>query len=302
MYRWWRGRQRVLLKDCKTAVHEFTYNGYRGFTANPYNGCGHRCVYCYATFEWFPEFYDTLQVKLNFPTILSRQLHEHYPDRPVFLSSATDPYQPLEGKFRLTRRTVEVLQKHGVPYYVFTKSATVLRDLELHSRYKDKCMISWSLTTLNGRVKKLIEPFSSTPSAVLKAMREFSESGVMVGANIDPIIPGVTDLEGWVEEVVDAVAESGGSFVSVGALRLREDIWRRLRGLLLSLGMDDVAKYLQRLYLFSGRYGDPPAWYLRELEERVEARARRLGLIYGIPIPRPNPPPVKAMKQLLLIS
>jgi len=304
MFRWWRGRQRIALKECKTAVHPFTYDGYTGFTANPYNGCGHRCVYCYATFEWFPNFYDELQVKVNFPTVLSRQLWENYIDKPIFLSSATDPYQPLEQKFRLTRKTIEILQHHRVPYYVFTKSAGVLRDLELHSRYRDNCIIVWSLTTVNQRVKRLVEPFSSPPQAVLRAMRELSYAGVTVGANIDPIIPGLTDLEGWVEEVVDAVAESGGSFVATGALRLRRDIWERLRRLLQSAGMEDVAKYLERIYplaIKEGAYADPPSWYVEELVKRVEIRAKRRGLAYGIPLPQPRPKPLKVLKQAQLI-
>lgn len=302
MYRWWVGRGRVAFKECKTAIREFTYGGYSGFTANPYNGCGHRCVYCYATYEWFPNFYDELQVKINFQWVISRQLWEERIEGPVFLSSATDPYQPIELTFELTRKTVKLLQRHKKPYYIFTKSANVMRDIWLHAGYRDKCLIVWSLTTLEERVKRLIEPFLSPPKAVLKAMRELSYLGVEVGANIDPIIPGLTDLEGMVEEVVDAVAESGGSFVSVGVVRLREDIWNRVNALLMSAGMEDVAKHLKKLYTsHDGRKRQyPPPRYLEELEERVRKRAERSGLTYGIPLPNPEPRPLKTPLQARL--
>ncbi len=282
---------RVLPKPCSVAIRSFLYQGFRGLTANPYNGCGHRCVYCYATFEWFPNFYDELHVKHNFPQVLSRQLIENRVGQPVFLSSATDPYQPHEQSFKITRKAVELLQRHGIPYYIFTKSAGVVRDLELHASYKGS-MIVWSLTTINEKVKRLIEPYTSPARSVLKVMREFAEAGVPVGANIDPVIPGLTDLDGWVEEVVDAVAESGGSFVSVGALRLRDDIWAKMNNLLQSRGMSDIADMLKKLYKMDGSpgYREPPHTYEEQLIQRVARRARRAGLTFGIPLPTMNKP------------
>ncbi len=108
---------------------------------------------------------------------------------PVFLSSATDSYQPLEGRYRLTRKSVEILQSHGVPYYVFTKSASIVRDLDLHASYRDKCMIVWSLTTLDEQLKRVLEPGASTAQGMLKALKLASDRGITAGVNIDPNHP-----------------------------------------------------------------------------------------------------------------
>ena len=126
-------------KNSKSIVHPFIVKGHRGLTINPYQGCQHRCGYCYATYEWSPEFYDKIYVKSNAPEVLESQLKSWKSEtiEPVMVSSATDAYQPAELKYGLTQKCIEVLQKHNVPYYVFTKSTLIERDLKLHQKYKD---------------------------------------------------------------------------------------------------------------------------------------------------------------------
>lgn len=98
---------------------------------------------CYATYEWSPDFYDVVYAKTNAANVLERELvgWKDGEIKPVFIASATDCYQPVEGLLRPTRKCVEVLQKNGVPYYISTKSGSILRDLSLHASYRDKCFI-----------------------------------------------------------------------------------------------------------------------------------------------------------------
>lgn len=261
-----------------------------GLTVNPYVGCSHRCVYCYATYEWAKDFHDVVVAKVNAPEVLKSELAT-WKGRiiePVFLSTATDPYQPVEGRLRLTRRIVEVLQSKGVPYYVFTKSATVVRDLDLHARYRGRCAIIWSLTTVDEGLKRELEPGASSARGVLKAMRMFAEAGVAVGVNVDPVIPGLTDEPEGIRGVLEASKASGASFAYSGVLRLREDVWNRLRAFLESRGMREALRTIERLYFEEGRRVGPyrvaPKWYVDRISSMAKGIAESLGMRYGIPV------------------
>ena len=107
-------------KKSKSLIHAFVVKGHKGLTINPYQGCQHRCGYCYATYQWSPEFYDKVYAKSNAAEVLEDQLKSWKSENidPVMISSATDAYQPIELKYGLTRKCIQVLQKYGIPYYV----------------------------------------------------------------------------------------------------------------------------------------------------------------------------------------
>ena len=132
-------------KESKSILHNFFVYGNEGLTINPYNGCQHRCGYCYATYEWSSEFYDRIYAKINATDLLYKQIRSWKGNiiNPVMIASATDAYQPAELKYSLTRKCVEVLQEFEIPYYVFTKSSLIERDLELHKRYSNNCFVVW---------------------------------------------------------------------------------------------------------------------------------------------------------------
>jgi len=117
-------------KESKSILHNFFVYGKEGLTINPYNGCQHRCGYCYATYEWSQEFYDHIYAKINATDLLSKQIQSWKGNiiNPVMIASATDAYQPAEIKYSLTRKCVEVLQEFEIPYYIFTKSSLIERD------------------------------------------------------------------------------------------------------------------------------------------------------------------------------
>src|SRR5437588_1664736 len=190
-------------KNSKSIIHPFIVKGRRGLTINPYQGCSHRCAYCYATYEWSPEFYDKIYAKSNAHEVLDRQLAAWKTGTidPVMVSSATDAYQPAELRYGLTRKCLQVLQKYNVPYVVFTKSCIIQRDLELHKQYKDNCFIIWSITTCNEKIRRVIEPGTPPAASMFRIIKKFSEAGICCGVNVDPIMPLITDTEEELEEV-----------------------------------------------------------------------------------------------------
>ena len=152
------------------------------------------------------------------------------------VSSATDPYQPAEIRYGLTRKCVEVLQKYNVPYYIFTKSAIISRDLELHKRYKDNCFLVWSVTTCSEKIRRVIEPGTPPANSIFSTIRKFTDSGIRCGVNIDPILPLITDSEEDIESIVDSCNRSGVDYVVGAFLRLRADILERMQIILELLG------------------------------------------------------------------
>jgi DNA repair photolyase len=239
--------------NSKSIIHQFTVRGHKGLTINPYQGCQHRCAYCYATYEWSPKFYDKIYAKANAPEILAKQLKslKLHSALPVMISSATDAYQPAEIRFNLTRRCIEILQKHQIPYYVFTKSIIILRDLYLHKNYKDKCCLIWSITTCNEKIRRLVEPGTPPTKTIFKIIKRFSEAGVCCGVNIDPILPLITDSEEKLESIIDFCVLSGVKYVHASILRLRLDIWERMKFVIQDLGIDHgISEYQDKIYQF----------------------------------------------------
>ena len=222
------------------------FKDYRGLTINPYQGCQHRCAYCYATYEWSPEFYDKIYAKSNAPGVLEDELASWRGEtiKPVMVSSATDCYQASELRFGLTRRCIEVLQKYNVPYYVFTKSALIERDLELHRRYRDKCLIIWSITTCNETVRRVIEPGTPPAEKLFSTIKKFSDAGIHCAMNVDPIIPLITDSRKELESLVQMCGAAGVENVFGSVMRLRSDIWERMKLVFNLLDVPDaVSRY-----------------------------------------------------------
>lgn len=240
-------------KKIKSVLHPFIVREYEGHTINLYQGCHHRCGYCYATYEWSPEFYDKIYSKSNAPEVLESQLKSWKSEtvEPVMISSATDAYQPAELKFELTRKCVKVLQKYNFPYYVFTKSTIVSRDFELHKQYKDNCFIVWSITTCDENIRRIIEPGTPPASAMFAVIKKFSDAGIRCGVNIDPMIPLISDFPNDIESILDNCLEAGVGYVFGAILRLRADIWERMKSILMLLNMKEGIKEYNRIFHFT---------------------------------------------------
>lgn len=242
----------ISTKESKSILHNFFVYGSVGLTINPYNGCQHRCGYCYATYEWSPEFYDHIYAKINASELLIKHIQSWKKDEinPVMIASATDAYQPAELKYSITRKCVKVLQSFGIPYYIFTKSIIIERDLELHKDYSNNCFIVWSITTNKENLKRIIEPGTPKSKSVLGVIEKFSKSGIKCVINIDPIIPLITDSSKDISSILDAASDIGVKYITGAILRIRYDIWERIKYILKILNIDNSIKTYEKIFKF----------------------------------------------------
>lgn len=201
-----------------------------GFTysLNPYRGCEHGCIYCYARpfheylgFSASLDFETRIMVKMNAPQLLREELSSpQWQPQCLALSGVTDCYQPVERKLKLTRACLEVLAEFRNPVGIVTKNALVTRDLDLLTELArhNAVAVYLSVTTLDSDLRKVMEPRTTPPAARLTAIRKLREAGVPVGVMVAPVIPGLTDHE--IPHLVAAAAEAGAQFAGTVTLRL----------------------------------------------------------------------------------
>lgn len=175
------------------------------YCINPYVGCLHGCVYCYARFmrrftghsEPWGQFLD---IKINAPEILAKELAKNPKRGTVLLGSVTDAYQPHERKYRLTRAILESLLQHDFPVSVLTKSDLVVRDLDLLRQFGD-CEVGLTVTSTDENVARNFEPNASSPQKRIKALETLHQAGITTYAFLGPILPELTDLEAIFEAI-----------------------------------------------------------------------------------------------------
>lgn len=178
------------------------------YVVNPYVGCQHGCSYCYATFmrrftghkEPWGDFVD---VKINAPELLKKEITKKKQGT-VWVSGVTDPYQPLEKRYELTRQCLEILVKHDWPVIVQTRSPLVLRDIDVFRR-SERIEVGLSITTANDAIRKAFEPHAPSIEARLKAIESLRQNGIKTYAMIAPILPEVENLVTMLEGKVDYI-------------------------------------------------------------------------------------------------
>jgi DNA repair photolyase len=195
---------------------------------NPYRGCEHGCVYCFArpTHAYLGlspglDFESKLFAKPNAAELLERELSAPgYVPKVIAIGTNTDPYQPIERRYQIMRRILEVLERAGHPVGIVTKSALVLRDLDILSRMaqRDLVKVAISVTTLDPKLARTMEPRASTPPRRLEALRRLVEAGVPASTMVAPVIPALNDAE--IERILDAVAAAGVRHAGYVLLRL----------------------------------------------------------------------------------
>jgi len=195
---------------------------------NPYLGCEHGCVYCFArpTHAYLGlspglDFESKLFVKPDAPTLLERELSApNYQPRTIAIGTNTDPYQPIERRYEIMRQILEVLERAGHPVGIVTKSALVLRDIDILARMAKRNLVNVaiSVTTLDPKLARTMEPRAPTPSRRLEALRQLSAAGVPTAVMVAPIVPAINDAE--IERILDAAAARGVSGAGYVMLRL----------------------------------------------------------------------------------
>jgi len=195
---------------------------------NPYRGCEHGCIYCYArpTHEYLGfsaglDFETKIMVKEDAPRLLRDELSAPgWIPKVINLSGVTDPYQPVERRLKLTRRCLEVLAAFRNPVTVVTKNTLVTRDLDLLAELAAcrAVAVCISITTLDTELRKVLEPRTSPPAARLATINALAAAGVPTGVLVAPVIPGLTDHE--VPAIITAAVQAGAAFAAHSALRL----------------------------------------------------------------------------------
>ncbi len=271
--------QEVTCRSALNPVRGMPFN----WTLNPYRGCTHGCHYCFARryhvqFEMNAddEFASVILVKGNVATVLGREL-----DRPswtrevVAVGTATDPYQPIEGHYRLTRGCLEALARGRTPIGLVTKGPMIVRDRDvlLEVTRAARCTVYVSVPSVDEEAWRILEPGTAHPLQRLRAVRELVDAGINTGVLMAPIVPGFSSSRGKIERTLKAVADSGARFVGCNVMYLQDGTRSHFMKFLEREFPSMLPRY-ERLY--AAKY--PPHTYRKELQGMVRALQLRYGL------------------------
>ncbi len=216
---------RSLLNRCTGVRMPFTW------TINPYRGCEFACKYCYAryTHEFMEmrdgaDFEQKIYVKQHAAELLRQELRRVKPGEEIAIGTATDPYQPAERRFEVTRAILEELARHqGLELGLITKGNLILRDVELLKEVSrnNRLFVNLTITTLNVELARILEPRAPRPDLRMEVVRKLNDAGIATGVSCSPVIPGITDAPRDLEAVVRATAEAGGKHIFANPLFLK---------------------------------------------------------------------------------
>jgi DNA repair photolyase len=210
------------------------------YNINPYLGrCGHNCIYCYAI--KFPSFTGPVVPRLKLKEEISKMVKKTRIHLPVMLSDSTDPYQPLEREYEITRRCVEALAEHKFPILIVTKSDLVVRDLDIFK--KTATVISMTITTSRNEIASLIEPNAPRPHARFSALRKIVDENIPAVVRIDPIIPSVNSDMNDLEKIVSEASKIGVKQITASTMKIVKGLLPAMRVVNL-----DLSKKLVKLY------------------------------------------------------
>jgi DNA repair photolyase len=216
---------RSLLNRCSGARMPFDW------TINPYRGCEFACKYCYARYTHeFMEMRDGLDferkiyVKQHAANLLRQELRQVKPGEDIAIGTATDPYQPAEKRFEVTRTILEEFSRHSDLHMgIITKSNLVVRDIEMLSTIarNNRLFVNLTITTLNTDLARLLEPRAPRPDLRIEALRKLSQAGIPTGVSCSPVLPGITDSPRDLSALVQAVAQAGAKHIFANPLFLK---------------------------------------------------------------------------------
>jgi len=268
--------------DCRSALNRVEGMPFR-WTLNPYRGCTHGCHYCFARryhvqFEMNAddEFASVILVKRNFPDVLARELDRaSWACEHVAFGTATDPYQPIEGHYRLTRASIEALGRGRTPFSLITKGPMVVRDRDVLQDVARGagCTVYMSVPTVDEDAWRTLEPGTAHPLQRLRAVRELADGGIDVGVLMAPVVPGFSTARAKLERTIKAIADHGARFVGCNVMYLQDGT----RTHFLKFIEREFPSMLPRFTrLYAAKY--PPERYRQEVKAIVRVLQQRYGV------------------------
>jgi DNA repair photolyase len=274
-------------EPCRSALNRVTGMSFR-WSLNPYTGCVHRCTFCFVrAFEaradrpWDDRYGRSIRVKVNIADVLDRELHRRSWKRElVAVGTATDPYQPAEGRFRLTRACLERLAAARTPVHLITRGPLIVRDIDVLGAVARRAPLSItvSIPTVDLDVWRKTEPGTAPPAQRLRALSRLVEAGLDVGVGMAPILPGLSDGPDSLRAVVRAARDAGATGIWANLLYLRPGTREHF---LANLGRDwpELLPMYERLYAGRAYLGkaelDPVRRQVSELRRQFDLRDRR---------------------------
>jgi len=268
--------------DCRSALNRVQGMPFE-WTLNPYRGCTHACHYCFARryhtqfeLDSDDQFASVILVKRNFVEVLRQEL-----DRPswkrqqVALGTATDPYQPIEGHYKLTRRTIEALTNARTPTGIVTKGPMIVRDRDVLTALAGvtSCTVCMSVPTVDEDAWRTLEPGTAHPLQRLRAVRDLADAGINIGVLMAPIVPGFSSSRSKLERTIKAIADHGARFVGCNVMYLQEGTRTHFMQFI-AREFPSMQPRFERLY--TKKY--PPESYRKEIQGMVRVLQERYGL------------------------
>jgi DNA repair photolyase len=217
-------------EPCRSALNRVQGMGFK-WSLNPYMGCVHRCTFCYVrAFEQRAErpsddrYGSSIRVKTNIADVLRKELaRPSWQREPIALGAATDPYQPAEGRYKLSRACIGVVGESGSPLRIITRGPMIVRDIDVlvEASQRADVSVTFSIPTLDVDIWRKTEPGTAPPHQRLRALKELVDAGVNVGVGMAPILPGLTDKPELMEDVVRAARAAGATGVWANLLYLK---------------------------------------------------------------------------------
>jgi DNA repair photolyase len=285
-------------EPCRSALNRVKGMPFN-WSLNPYMGCAHRCTFCYVrAFELradrpFDDRYGrTIRVKTNVADVLARELaRPSWRGEGVAIGAATDPYQPVEGRYRLTRACLEALAAAANPFSLITRGPMIVRDLDVLQAAAGRADVSvnFSIPTLDPDVWRKTEPGTAPPRQRLRALKQLVNAGIKAGVGMAPILPGISDRPDQLAEVVRAAREAGATHLWANVLFLRPGTREHFLEQLARDWPEELERY-ERLYAgrayLKGQEAQEVRGRVAELRERHGIADRRIVRAQPAPEPR----------------
>jgi DNA repair photolyase len=274
-------------EPCRSAMNRVKGMGF-GWSLNPYMGCAHRCTFCYVrAFELRADrpsdhrYGTSIRVKVNVAEVLRKELgRPTWQGETVAIGAATDPYQPAEGRYRLTRGCIEVLRDASNPFSLITRNPMIVRDLDVFVEAAKRAQVGvvFSVPTLDEEVWRRTEPGTPPPRRRLEALRQLVDAGVKASVGMAPILPGISDSPAQLEAVVRAAREAGATGVWANVLYLKPGTREHFLSALARDWPEELDRYddlyRSRAYLPKAQ-AEPVRSLVAELRQKHGIRDRR---------------------------